>query len=99
MQPGAVPILVLGLIHHDPGQGCSALESLAVRSRPWRGEVQVLYVEMDEPNPSDGVSVGMWVSHCLQKGLTRQGERQGDFSSDVSASEIKSLAGACSDAL
>lgn len=41
----------------------------------------------------------MGMYHCLQKGLTRQGKREGDFSSDVSASEVNSLAGACSDAL
>jgi len=39
------------------------------------------------------------MSHCAQKGLTRQGKGQGDFSSDVSDREIKSLAGACNGAL
>lgn len=41
----------------------------------------------------------MGMYYCLQKGLTRQGQREGDFASDVSATEVKSLAGACSDAL
>lgn len=48
-------------------------------------------------NVIGGDTMGMY--HCLQKGLTRQGKREGDFSSDLSASEVNSLAGACSDAL
>lgn len=55
MQPGGVLILVVGLIHHEPGQVCSALETMAVCSWSWRREVLVLYVEMDKPNSSIGL--------------------------------------------
>lgn len=55
MQPGGVLMLVVGFIHHDPGQACSALETMAVCSWPWRREVQILYEEMGEPSPSVGL--------------------------------------------
>lgn len=52
MQPGGVLILVVGLTHRHPGQVRSALETMAVCSWSWRREVQVLYVETGELNPS-----------------------------------------------
>lgn len=52
MQLGGVLILVVALIQHDPGQVRGVLEAMAVCSWSWRTEVQVLYVEMEELNPS-----------------------------------------------
>lgn len=55
MQLGGVLILVVALIHHDPGQACGVLEATAACLWSWRTEVQVLYVEMGELNPPTGL--------------------------------------------
>lgn len=55
MQLGGVLILVMALIHRDPGQVCGVLEAMAACSWSWRTEVQVLYGEMGELNPSTGL--------------------------------------------